>query len=200
MNKNFSVIICTLALLLSITSCNSRNIVNDLPEENVNPIENLYVVEEAKHYEILKKGFDYYYYIYDDNRAIVYMSGFDFKMPKVTMVNDDIIKFRTQVGTGIGTSTTFYYNSKRDVLSRWFNSVYDETDEVVVFSYYKKLIVRDIFDKTIYYREFTEFNNISDITEPFITVEFTNDGKSMEVTYFTGEDYQEFTEIVDLTY
>ena len=62
-----------------------------------------------------------------------------------------------------------------------------------------KVIVRDIFDKTEYYKEISSFQKpFSDVVEPITDVKFVNDGTGIEVSYLTGVDYKEVTEIIKL--
>jgi len=165
----------------------------------IEDIENPKIIEEAKYYRLLRgNNHLYYYYVYDDNKEVVDEGGFYWRSPRISMVDDDIVKFCIQMGTGVSTSSTFYYSAKKDVLSRTFHSVYDETDELLIFSDHKKLIVRDIFDKTAFCREFTDFGNMSDVVEPFVNAEFINE-RQIKVTYLTGGDFREATEIIDLT-
>lgn len=62
-----------------------------------------------------------------------------------------------------------------------------------------KIIVRDIFDETICYKEIASFGyQLSESAEPFTDVKFINNGESLEVTYLTGDDYNEVTEIFEI--
>lgn len=215
MKKYFVMSIYIISLVFMFTSCAQETptkTANDLSDaqvgiissdENISieDIKNPQIIEDAKYYKLFQGDNNtYYYYIYDDNKEVVNEGGFYWKSPKISMVNDDIVKFRTQSGTGASTSLTFYYNAKKDVLSRTFHSVYDETDELLVFSDHKKLIVRNIFDKTAFYREFTVFKNeLADVVEPFVNAEFINNNKQIKVTYLTSKDLKETTEIINLT-
>ena len=65
--------------------------------------------------------------------------------------------------------------------------------------YYNKIIVRNIFDKTAYYREFTSFSNtFPSVVEPFVDAEFINDNKQLRIIYLTGSNKHEVSEIVNL--
>lgn len=70
----------------------------------------------------------------------------------------------------------------------------------MIFRDKNKIIVRDIFDKTEYYYEIDSFkNSLSQSSEPFRKVQFVNDGERIEITYLTGNDYHEVTEVFNLT-
>ena len=167
----------------------------------IGDIKNPQVLEEEKYYKLLQgDGNYYYYYIYDDNKKVIDEGGLYWRKPKISMVNNDIVKFYTQAGTGISTSSTFYYSAKKNVLSHWFHSVYDETNELLVFSDQKKLIVQNIFDKTVYYREFVEFKcELSNVIEPFVNAKFINENKQLQVTYLAGKDLMGTIDVIDLT-
>lgn len=207
--------VCIISLAFLLSSCmketenqtaNSSQKVQTSVSENgknitIEDIKNPLTLEEEKYYKLLQgEGNNYYYYIYDDNKEVVNEGGFYWRSPKMSMVNDNIVKLSTQTGTGLSTSSTFYYNAKKDVISRTFHSVYDEMDELLVFSDHKKLIVRNIFDKTVYYREFTEFKSgLADVIEPFINAKFINENKQIQVTYLVGKDLTETTDVINLT-
>ena len=168
---------------------------------------NLILAEKGEYYELLRtEAFEYVYRLYDVNHEIVDESEIPrHNQMKIVMTSPYIVRIRTSAGTGIAARSTRYYSVTRDVLSRWFHSVYDESDELVVYSEGTKLVIRNIFDKTAYYREIIEFNHpVSDSTvEPFIDVKFINNGDSIEVTYWTGErddpvGFKEVTEIIKL--
>lgn len=213
MKKHISISVCIISLIFLLSSCtdktenkkvdntskNQTNVSKSSDIITIEDIKNPQIIEEEKHYILLQGDGNYYYYIYDDDKEVVKEGGFYWRKPNISMVNNNIVKFYTQAGTGISTATSFYYNVEKDVLSRWFNSVYDETDELLVFSDHKKIIVRNIFDKTAYYREFTKFNNeLSDVVEPFVNAEFINNNKQIKVTHLTGKDLKEITEIINL--
>ena len=174
-------------------------------QQNKNPylseddIKNGEIIEDTQYYKIIHSGFMFYYYIFDENHDVVESDGPLDRQPCISMVDDHLVRFTLQAGTGIGTQWGYYYDTKRDVFSRIFQSIFDQSDGKVAFGGLDKIIVRDIFDKTTYCREFTEFKNeLSDAVDPFVNVEFVNDSTQIQVTYLTGKDYNEITEIIEL--
>jgi len=161
------------------------------------------VISEGKYYRLIYSDLEYYFYLYDENQEEVQREGPFHREPNISVRDETLVKFTMQMGTGIGTQWGYYYNAEKDVVSRIFQSIFDETDELVAFGGFirgcDRLIVRNIFDKTVYYCEFTEFSNeLAPMIDPFQTVVFINNGKQIEVTYLAGTDYQKVTEIIDL--
>ena len=196
------------SLMLLVSSCASPSNSSGVKESpssqasdgiSYEDVENPQIINETKYYKLLQgDNYTYYYYIYNDDNEVVDEGGYG-RIPALSMANDTLVKLRIQAGTGIGTSSTRYFNTEKNVLSPWFSSVYAETGEVIVMSDYGKLIVQNIFDRTAYYREFTEFNSeLANTVEPFVNVEFVSDGNQIIVTYLSGEDFVETTETIVL--
>ena len=115
------------------------------------------------------------------------------------MVNDHLVKFTISAGPQISTQWGYYYDTKKDVFSRVFYGIYDQSNGRVAYDGMDKLIVRDIFDKTSYYQEISSFKEpLSNATDPITDVKFTNNGASVEVTYLSGADYKKVTETINL--
>lgn len=169
------------------------------PYISVDDIKNVETIEETEYYKIIYSDFMYYYYLFDENHNVVKSGGPLNREPHISMVNDHLIKFTLQSGTGIGTQWGYYYDTKADVFSRIFQSIYDQWDSKVAYGEVKKVIVRDIFDKTVYYQEISSFKKpFSEVAEPITNVKFVNDGTSIKVSYLTGLDYKEVAEIINL--
>ena len=176
-------------------------ILNSLSEGNDNySISSAYynTIEETKYYKITTYGFFYYYYIFDNNGDVVMSDGPLSRKPSIS-IDNYLVKFILQTGTGIGTQWGFYYHIKMDVFSRIFYCIHDQFHERVVFVNMNKVIVRDIFDKTKFYMELDTFAEpFSEMVEPITSVRFVNSGKCVEVRYLTGSNYQEVVEVFDL--
>lgn len=206
--NNQKIFICILLPFLFILSAcsTSSNLLDtssthsltegNCPYISADDIKNAETIEETEYYKIIYYDFMYYYYIFDESHNVVKSDGPLNREPHISMVNNHLIKFTLQSGTGIGTQWGFYYDTKADVFSRIFQSIYDQWDSKVAYVEAKKVIVRDIFDKTEYYQEISSFKNtFSEVAEPITNIKFVNDGTSIEVSYLTGLDYKEVTEI-----
>jgi len=176
--------------------------------ETTTNAKDLILEEKGEYYELLRtEDFEYVFRIYDVNHELVDADEFpNHSNVQITTPSPHTVKIRMSAGPGTTLTSTRYYNAEKDALSRWFYSVYDESDDLVIYSDRTKLVIRNIFDKTIYYHEIAEFGNpVSEATvEPFRSAKFINDGKSIEVTYWTGDwhgdrdDFRDVTEIIKL--
>ena len=174
--------------------------VSNNPYISPDDIENAEIVEETEYYKIISSDFIYYYYIFDKNHDIVKFDGFLNKEPYLSIVNAHLVKVTLQAGTGLGTQWGYYYDINADVFSRVFQSIYDQQKGKVAYGDIKKVIVRDIFDKTKYYQEISSFREpLAEVAEPIKNVEFINNGESVKISYLTGDNYRETTEIFNLT-
>lgn len=165
----------------------------------IDKIINPELIEETDFYKILEgDGHYYYYYIYDKDDNIVDEMGFYWRKPELSIIDNSIVKVQIQLGTGIRTTRTRYYDSNSGLLSEWYDGVYDELNDIIIYDGKNKLIIQNIFDKNIYYCEIGSFSNeITDSGEPFVDVEFIEDGTSIRVTYI-AKDSNEITEIISL--
>ncbi len=202
--------ICILLLeMISFSACTPSNSSEILSTQPVEPhsemcnsdIDNgeVIIIEEEEFYKIIFSDNKYYYWIYDENHNIVKSGEPLNKKPHISMVNEHLLRFILQSGTGIGTQWGYYYNTEKDVLSRIFISILNQSDDKVIYCEAGKIVIRDIFDKTKYYQEISDFKEeFSEVAVPFITTKFVNGEKSIEVTYLSGLDFEEVTEIIKL--
>ncbi len=164
--------------------------------------ENAFTVEESQHYKIVNDNFLFYYWIFDANHDVAKYDGPLNKYPRITMVNDSLVKFILQAGTGISTQWGYYYDIAADSFSETFQCIYDESvanERLLAYGDKQKVVVRDIFDSEGYCREFTSFDKpISIVAEPIVTAEFTVDGSSILITYMTDDNNRNVTEIMNL--
>lgn len=180
--------------IYSVRYCETSNIISD------ETMENAQIVDENEYFKIMLSDNLYYCEIYDENNNIVKSDGPFNRLPKISISDDNFVKLTVQAGTGISTQWGYYYDIKKDCFSRIFYSIFDEYNDRMIFRDKNKIIVRDIFDKTEYYYEIDSLkNSLSQSSEPFRKVQFVNDGESIEITYLTGNDYHEVTEVFNLT-
>lgn len=152
-------------------------------------------IEETDYYRIMESNFRYCCVFYNRQHAVTKTEGPLTREPKVGMVDEKFVRFTVQAGTGTGAQWGYYYDPGMDVFSEVFQSIRDESDGKVVYTRQNAVVIQDIFDESKYFKEITEFENtLSPTVEPFVDVQFTDDGKYIEVTYLTGADYKETTE------
>ena len=154
--------------------------------------------EENKYYKILYSDYLYFYCIYNEDGEIVKTEGPLDRQPRISVV-DGLVKVTVQAGTGLGTQCGYYYRINDGMFSQIFQCIYDQWDGRVAYGGMNKIVVRDIFDEIIYYREIISFSeSFSKMVEPITDVRFINDGDSIEVSYLSGDNYQKVIEIIDL--
>ncbi|MCL2152662.1 MAG: hypothetical protein FWH57_06875 [Oscillospiraceae bacterium] len=209
MNKVILMIcICFLTqfvLSACATSSDSQN--QSLPNEEPSSfsqraltegIDNARIIEETEFFKLVWSDYLFYYYIYDNNHTVVKSEGPLSRQPRISIV-DDLVKFTLQSGTGLGTQWGYFYDTKRDVFSEILYCIHDQFNGKVALVKSDKVIIRDIFSESKYYQEITTFNEpFSKMIDPIDSVSFIDDGESIEVIYFTGDNYQEVTEIFKL--
>ena len=171
---------------------------NESPYVSTDVYENAKTIEATKFYKIVYSDHLFYYYIFNEDRDVVKYDGPLNKQPRIS-IEDDLVKFTLQAGTGLGTQWGFYYDIKSDTFSQIFQCIYDQCAGKVAYGGMNKVIVRDIFDEVQYYREISSFKEpFSPTVEPIASVKFVNEGKSIEVTYLAGDNYKETVEIINL--
>lgn len=206
---HISKIMCILILCsLAMCACNFQantydsTLITDSTQYEIDnkSTEGVKVIEDNKHFKITKFNNMYYYDIFDEDNIIVKSDGPFNKQPKISMIDDHLLKFTLQAGTGLSTQWGYFYDINMDVFSRTFYGIYDVYNEKVAYRVADGIVIRNIFDKTSYYKEIMSFKSpIATSTEPFVEVRFLNDGKSIKIIYLTGQDFQRVTEYFDLT-
>jgi len=228
MNKrNKFIVLCLLICAVSTASCSSNNIIStsndllelynsssplpistvaqpDVTEPEVSIPDDYYpkVIEDEKYYKIVEvDNFQYHYYIYDSDKNAAKEEGTNGREPSISMINDSIVFFYIQFGTGPLTGYSYFYDVKNNVFSDKFGCTYDATAELLIYYSDQKIIVRNIFDKTKYYKEISEFKNISKnqhLPSSIRSACFNEAGNKVIIEYLTDDDFTTTTITVDL--
>lgn len=206
--------IISLIFLLLLTACSNSSVSYDIGNSsqynsthvstsdtnsinsgnNVNSA-NSKVVEETEYYKIVRDNFMYHYYIFDKNHNVVKSEGPTNKYPKISMVDEYLLRFTYQAGAGILTRWGYYYDVENNIFSEIFYGIYDQSNGKVAYGKSDRVVVRDIFDKNKYYQEISSFKEgFSYSVEPITDAEFVNDATSINITYLAGSDYKIVTE------
>ena len=144
--------------------------------------------------ELKRNGF------YDKKGILIKQEGPMSKIPTVCFVDDNLIKFSLQAGTGTATNWGYYFDVEQEKFSEVFSSIFDEQNTRVVYVTTNEVVVRDIFDINQYYKTISNFSkDFSPVANPFTDIQFSEDGNSLFVSYFTGDNYEETTETFVLT-
>lgn len=127
----------------------------------------------------------YYYYIYDKNHKIAKESKTEANTLSINQIYDNILEIREDYGTGIIYQT--FYNIENNKFSQQFIFAIAYNDSLIAyFEENNILIIQNIFNKNIYYKEFKN-NNITgkDIIEGnIIDAYFTKDNKELIIKYY----------------
>lgn len=157
------------------------------------------VVEQSSFYKTTQCDFLYSYTIYNKDNNVVKIENDLPKQPHIIMVEDNLVRVTIQSGTGIGTQFGYYYDVENDQFSTIYQCIFDQCNGLVAHTSDGKVIIQDIFSNDGYYLEISEFQNkFSKVAYPFVDVKFSDDGKSVSVTYFSGEDYKKVYETFNL--
>lgn len=194
-SKQFLLIISVICTLILI-GCQQNNSQQDT-SPITQPIENSAddpTQEEIQYFVISESNGLFSYKIYNKNHQAVRSVENLTKEPAIIMVNDQIISITTQGGTGIATSSTFYYDIENDLFSTEYQSVLAQYENLVVHATSSSVIVEDIFDPNGLYQEISVFQeSFSPVAFPFVKAEL-EDASSVTITYLAGTEYNEITE------
>ncbi len=180
---------------LTTTPAEQGDIVISDTDETTDIIE---IVEDEEYYKITRCGFMFSYSLYDKDKNVVKTVENIGRYPRIEMVDDMIVRVYIQAGTGITTRSTYYYDVENNRFSESYISVFDYCNGLLVHADHDKVIVRSAFDNR-FYQEFTDFSApFSPVAFPFVDINFVEDGQSISVTYHSGDDYTEVTEIFDI--
>lgn len=143
------------------------------------------------------KKFYYSYEIYNKKGKLVKKEDVQQQGPRIEYVSDKLLSIGLVAGSYV--ISTQYYDIENDVFSEIYETPLAVHENMVVYvDETKKLIVRDIFDSSKYYKEFKL--NFADSAVPVSLinkVKFIED-KKLQVTYLSGKKYKEVTEYLVL--
>lgn len=210
MNIKFVWNIVMLTCLLALAGCSvSPNSSNSLAPNvssaskadyiRADGIDPSIIIEKTDYYEIGYTNFSYFYCIFDKNHNIVKSEGPLNRQPHLSLIDNTLIKFTLQTGTGLGTQWGYFYDIQANRFSQIFTCIYDQYNGKVAYGEVNGIIISDIFDKEKYHYEISSFKYpLSEVAEPIVNVKFVNSGTNVQIVYLTGTDYKEVTEIIDL--
>ena len=167
--------------------------------------------EKQSNETVIASGTHYVIYEIIDNDEIAYRyeiigingdivkSETTWTYPNIISMFDDAVLSISR-GAGTGTFSTQYYDISRDVFSDIFLSPMAEEYGCVVYldviNDTIKLVVRDIFDKSMLYKEFEiDFSPTANPIDALKHIEFI-DKNTLTIKYLSGTEYIEKTAIV----
>ena len=161
-------------------------------------LKNPIIVEENQYYRLYRdENFMWLYVIFDKDGNEVKSNQYS-RYPHIAVLDNKIISVSVQAGTGIETRWIYFYDVENGVLSDVFYSVFEQYDNRIIKGTHNSIIVRDIFDETKFFKEFEDFEGMSQNTAfPFVDAEFVDNGQKISVIYM-GESYEKITVTFDL--
>ncbi|HBT95354.1 MAG TPA: hypothetical protein DEB24_04340 [Coriobacteriia bacterium] len=144
-----------------------------------------------------------YYCVYGTDGNVVERGGYNGRLPRLTLIDGDVVNIHRGVGTGIAWDR--YYSLSRDVFSKTFTYVCAFSEECVAYIHIpdegnpfgtRSLVIRNAFDRSEYYKEVQL--DFSRSHTPVLDAGFINDKMQLKITYQTGDDFREVTEVIDL--
>jgi hypothetical protein len=155
-----------------------------------------------KVYNITKDGqLEYRYEITDNSGRIVKTETVLRVSPDIFYLDDETI-LCIKTGAGAGLFFTQYYDTNLSMFSKIYTSPILAQHGMVVYMQSSEqtlqLVVRDIFDKTEYYKEFElDFSPTANPADSLLRAEFLDD-HTLEVSYLSGKDCHTQTATLNL--
>lgn len=202
MRKNMLLLGCILCCLMS--ACRAKPAVseNAITEITVFQSGEERLIDSGNFYRIYKESaFKMHFHIYNSLGEIVLSESTDRPL-NINMVNDNLVNIRISMGTGIAMNR--YYSVDKNVFSQEYTYVVANRDEVVAYIDVpdqkpfenRKIVVRNVFNSDALYKEFSL--DFSPVDTPVEEAVFSEDGKSLLLTYLSGEDETQVTETLML--
>ena len=207
-NRPFIYFICCI-LCCSLTACSKENIssisTSNQPLDNSEHVESSInefseqTIAEEKYFRIYQGEDHLYYYDLKNAGNEVIKTDCTFVKPvDISMLTERVLVISFQSGTGIETRWTYYYDVETSRFSEVFYGVLDTKDSMVVFVVEKTLIIQDIFDKGVYEKRVELSNELAETIDPFVSVKFSDNMKSLEVQYVSADEGTIETLYIDL--
>ena len=113
---------------------------------------------------------------------------------------DSIVQVRA--GAGINAANYWFYDIESGQISDTFSNISAIKEQKIVYMGFVgediRLIVRDIFDEEIYYKDFDrDFSNLAILESVLLEAKFL-DNDRIQIKYLSGTEQEEVTEIIEL--
>lgn len=194
MKKYLYLLVCVVFCITSACSPNKNAVNSELKQ--------IEIIDFGKYYRIYKTNNDQVCYdIYDLNGVVVLSEKTDRPLG-INMLNDNIVDIEVDMGTGL--TIHKYYSVEKNVFSQKFTYVLTNSDELIAYIDVpkekpfenRKVVVQNIFDKGLFYKEFQlDFSNVD---TPVIEALFSKDGKSLKLTYLSGEEQMQLSTVLNI--
>lgn len=157
------------------------------------------LVEEGPYHRLYADGELYTLRILDGEGKTLREDGPMTKAPVVAEAAPGLWSVSSSAGPDLTLRWTYFYSPARGQISEIFYGVLDARGDLVILAGNRALTVRGIFAEEPWW-DLSDFSQpLADTaTTPFRSAAFTDDGKTLEVTYLSGEDFHQVTETVPL--
>jgi hypothetical protein len=157
------------------------------------------LVEEGPYHKLYADGELYTLRVKDCEGNTVREDGPMTKRPVVTEAAPGLWSVSSSAGPDITLRWTYFYSPSRGLISESFYGVLDAREDLVILAGNQALTVRGIFSEEPWW-DLTDFSQplAEAAATPFRSAAFAEEGKALELTYLSGEDFHEVTETVPL--
>lgn len=201
MKKANGIIICVLLLFLTACSVtgNSNNSVQ-LGEDN---LDEKRLIDSGDYFKLYDDTLSETYEIYNSQGELVRTETTD-DLISITMLNESILDISIGKGTGITQHT--YYDAEQNIFSTEFSYVICTDGELIAYiglsedgADNKSLIVQNIFNKEVYYKEFKgAFDEVDTYELASVDGEFSKDLSTFTVHYYQNNRQNQLTKDFEL--
>ncbi|MBQ7346490.1 MAG: leucine-rich repeat protein [Clostridia bacterium] len=158
------------------------------------------IIASTEHYLVSYAGFTYDYEIYDKDGNTVRAEQTTRPL-SIDMLDEDTVDIQIGYGTGIQCHT--YYSVSKNLFSEEYSYVVAASGSLVAYidgsMQDRKLIVRHIFEKEEFYKEFAlDFSDKTDT--PIKSATFFSDEKTLQTTYLARDQQTEVTVILPIRF
>lgn len=187
MKKANIILLCL--LLLFLTACSVLENSNNSLQLGENNSDERRLIDSGDYFKLYDNTLSEIYEIYNSQGELVRTETTDDPI-SITMLNESVLDISIGKGTGITQHT--YYDAERNVFSDEFSYVICTDGELVAYIGLsedkvnnKTLIVEDIFNKEIYYKEFKgAFDEVDTYELSSVGGEFSEDFSKLTVRYY----------------
>lgn len=178
---------------INTTTTTTEQIENDSPAGGEEVGEKIYYKVEKIELTTVR------YTIYDAKGNAVLTEQTDRPL-EISMLGEKVVDICIGMGTGL--SVHKYYNVEENCFSQEYTYVAAATENLVAYIdgsslADRKLVVRNIFDAELFYREFVlDFSET--MTNPLIEARFTNDEIGLDLAYYTEKTPVKVTETLPI--
>lgn len=118
--------------------------------------------------------------------------------PGITEINKDILEI--SISTGSPSRASYYFDKETSNISTtFFNPIIWGNENIAYMNAERTLILTDLFEQGIIYKEIKrDFSETANPISAIISIEAIDD-KNIELTYYSGPDYVEKTEVMNYT-